>query len=160
MILPPWMRRQREFYLKATTHAANMEALGYLKSKATPLFLAGTMPWSELAYGQVTHPDLATLLPRISAKLPEHYFKTLYGFEVIATPRGVLCALVSSLSILAFRLPEPLRAQALQSGGALMPQAGKDWAQFDAWEPQVSGDERTGIYTGWCRHAYDYSREL
>ncbi len=138
---------------------ANAEVLTYLKQKSSPTLLAGIAPHSELAYTDYTHPELADLLEAASKNLPDGRTFHVFGFLVLASPRGVLCALAESTSTLAFRLSEELRSAAFQSGAKGMESLGNNWVVFNPWKLSVTDHERITVFQLWCEHAYAYVEE-
>jgi len=109
------------------------------------------------------HPELGILLDDAAEHLPAHYTEFFFGFDVVANPQGVVCALAESMHTLAFRLPEQWRTEALQAGAKPMTSIGRDWVEFNPWNRQlgdISDQDRVQIFKRWCELAYQYTNSL
>jgi hypothetical protein len=113
------------------------------------------------------HPDLELRLREIGHADPDPSFR----IPVLVHANGVAYAFAGGTSILALRVPEPLRPEVLDAPGTgrhqltdlhewnlrFADRLGADWVAVDPWPIDVKTEAGTEQLRAWARAAYDYA---
>ena len=78
-----------------------------------------------------------------------------YRYVVVST-KGVVFGFAVGMNMLAFRLPPPFPERALASGGATIPELGKEWISFTLFRDDWPAPD----IVFWARKAYVGAREI
>jgi hypothetical protein len=128
-------------------HPRNADLLRHLKKSA----VAGTGDVTDLdGYRLHTHPDLCDYLEAFNRSC----YAGAYGVPLLVNDLGVIFAVASGTSLLAFLLPEPEQSEAKAAGAVDYLEAGAGWIFLPAWS---TGKD---LLSKWCLAAHAYANTI
>ena len=80
-----------------------------------------------------------------------------FAYCLLHTPEGVIFALATGMSSLAFLLPADAIDEALAEGAQAWPELGKRWVSFYPFDPEVPTETMRERLQRWCRAARDHA---